>query len=67
VGCYYGSSQVRRDFQRLVDLAELGRLDLASAVTRMIRLDDVNDALGALSSGGVVRSVIMPEEALGSS
>ncbi len=57
-GCMYGSANVRRDFQRFVDLAESGRLDLDAMVTRRIRLDDVNDALGAVDRGDVIRSVI---------
>jgi Zn-dependent alcohol dehydrogenase len=60
VGCYYGSGQVRRDFPRLVALAEAGRLDLAGAVTRRIRLDQVNEARAAMAGGEVIRSVIRP-------
>jgi len=60
LGCYYGSGQVRRDFPRLVALAESGRLDLAGAVTRRISLGQVNDAFDAMASGEVIRSVIVP-------
>ncbi len=63
LGCYYGSGQVRRDFPRLVALAEAGRLDLAGAVTRRITLDHVNEAFDAMESGEVIRSVIVPREA----
>ncbi len=65
VGCYYGSGQVRRDFPRLVALAEAGRLDLAGAVTRRITLDQVNDAFEAMVDGEVIRSVIVPDGAVG--
>ena len=61
LGCYYGSGQVRRDFPRLVALAEAGRLDLAGAVTRRIALDQVNDAFEAMVDGEVIRSVIVPD------
>jgi S-(hydroxymethyl)glutathione dehydrogenase/alcohol dehydrogenase len=64
LGCYYGSGQVRRDFPRLVALAESGRLDLAGAVSRRITLDDVNEALGAMAEGDVIRSVVVPIESL---
>ena len=57
-GCKYGSAQVRRDFQRFVDLIETGRLDTSSMVSRTIRLDDVNDAFRAMEAGEVIRSVI---------
>lgn len=54
-----GSSQIRADFPRYVALAETGRLDLASMITRRIRLDEVNTALDAMDSGEVIRSVIV--------
>ncbi len=57
-GCKYGSAQVRRDFQRFVDLIETGRLDTASMVSREIKLDEVNDAFTAMENKEVVRSVI---------
>jgi S-(hydroxymethyl)glutathione dehydrogenase/alcohol dehydrogenase len=62
LGCYYGSGQVRRDFPRLVALAEAGRLDLAGAVSRRIRLEQVNDAFEAMADGEVIRSVIVPDQ-----
>jgi S-(hydroxymethyl)glutathione dehydrogenase / alcohol dehydrogenase len=57
-GCKYGSAQVRRDFQRFVDLIETGRLDTEHMVSRTIKLDEVNDAFKAMENGEVIRSVI---------
>jgi S-(hydroxymethyl)glutathione dehydrogenase/alcohol dehydrogenase len=57
-GCKYGSGQVRRDFQRFVDLIETGRLDTADMVSRTIELGDVNEAFDAMERGEVIRSVI---------
>jgi S-(hydroxymethyl)glutathione dehydrogenase/alcohol dehydrogenase len=54
-----GSSQIRHEFPRLVSLVESGRLDLASMVSRRIRLDDVNDALREMERGEIIRSVIV--------
>jgi S-(hydroxymethyl)glutathione dehydrogenase/alcohol dehydrogenase len=59
LGCMYGSAQVRRDFPKLVDLVETGRLDVGSMVSRRISLDDVNDAFRAMQAGEVIRSVIV--------
>jgi S-(hydroxymethyl)glutathione dehydrogenase/alcohol dehydrogenase len=59
LGCLYGSAQVRRDFPRLVDLVETGRLDIGSMVSRRIKLDEVNDAFRAMEAGEVIRSVIV--------
>jgi S-(hydroxymethyl)glutathione dehydrogenase/alcohol dehydrogenase len=59
LGCLYGSADVRRDFPRLVELAEQGKLDLASMVSRTITLDEVNEGLAAIEGGEVIRSVIV--------
>jgi S-(hydroxymethyl)glutathione dehydrogenase/alcohol dehydrogenase len=59
LGCLYGSAQVRRDFPKLVDLVETGRLDIESMVSRRIALDEVNDAFRAMEAGEVIRSVIV--------
>jgi S-(hydroxymethyl)glutathione dehydrogenase/alcohol dehydrogenase len=57
-GSKYGSGQVRRDFQRFIDLIETGRLDTGSMVSQTIKLDDVNNAFTAMENGEVIRSVI---------
>ncbi|HEX5094723.1 MAG TPA: Zn-dependent alcohol dehydrogenase [Acidimicrobiia bacterium] len=57
-GSKYGSGQVRRDFQRFIDLIETGRLDTSSMVSRTIGLEDVNEAFRAMEAGEVIRSVI---------
>jgi S-(hydroxymethyl)glutathione dehydrogenase/alcohol dehydrogenase len=54
-----GSAQIRRDFPRLVGLAETGRLDIASMITRRIGLDAVNDAFRAMDAGEEIRTVIV--------
>jgi S-(hydroxymethyl)glutathione dehydrogenase/alcohol dehydrogenase len=59
LGCLYGSADVRRDFPRLVELAERGKLDLGSMVSRTITLDEVNEGLEAIERGEVIRSVIV--------
>jgi S-(hydroxymethyl)glutathione dehydrogenase/alcohol dehydrogenase len=57
-GSKYGSGQVRRDFQRFIDLIETGRLDTSTMVSRTIALDEVNEAFRAMEAGEVIRSVI---------
>jgi S-(hydroxymethyl)glutathione dehydrogenase/alcohol dehydrogenase len=57
-GSKYGSGQVRRDFQRFIDLIETGRLDTSSMVSRTIQLEEVNEAFRAMEAGEVIRSVI---------
>lgn len=58
VGSYYGSTDVRSDFARIIRLWRAGRIDLEAMITRRIGLDDINDALGAMERGEVVRQVI---------
>jgi S-(hydroxymethyl)glutathione dehydrogenase/alcohol dehydrogenase len=60
LGCNYGSAQVRREFPRLVALAEAGQLDVGAAITKVRALDDVNTALDDLRAGAVVRTVLHP-------
>jgi S-(hydroxymethyl)glutathione dehydrogenase/alcohol dehydrogenase len=59
LGCNYGSASVRRDFPKMVRLAESHQLDLGAMVSREIKLEDVNEAFRAMQAGEVVRSVIV--------
>jgi S-(hydroxymethyl)glutathione dehydrogenase/alcohol dehydrogenase len=58
LGCGYGSAQVRRDIPRLVSLAASGRLDLATMVSRVLPIDEVNEAFRLMKSGEVLRAVL---------
>ncbi|MGI8808119.1 MAG: Zn-dependent alcohol dehydrogenase [Acidimicrobiales bacterium] len=58
-GCWYGSSDIRRDVPRLVDFYRDGRLRLDELVSRRIELSEVNGALAALKAGEGTRSVIV--------
>ena len=57
-GCWYGSSDVRRDIPRIIGLYRDGRLKLDQLVSRTISLDQVNDAFDTMKTGEVARSVI---------
>jgi S-(hydroxymethyl)glutathione dehydrogenase/alcohol dehydrogenase len=58
VGSYYGGTDVRADFHRLLRLYKSGKLDLDRMITRRIKIDEINDALRAMERGEVVRQVI---------
>ena len=58
-GCWYGSSDVRRDVPRLIDSYRAGDLLLEELVSRRIGLDSVNEALDDLRTGGQARAVIV--------
>jgi S-(hydroxymethyl)glutathione dehydrogenase/alcohol dehydrogenase len=57
----YGSANPRRDYGRLLGLWRAGRLDLTGMISHRLRLDDVDQALGALGRGDVIRQVILPD------
>lgn len=58
-GCWYGSSDIRRDVPRFLDLYRSGQLRLDELVSRRIGLDGVNGAMAAMKAGEVARSVIV--------
>jgi len=57
-GCWYGSSDVRRDVPKLIGYYRAGRLKLDELISRTITLGDVNEAFEAMKTGEVARSVI---------
>jgi len=56
---WYGDCLPSRDFPMLIDLYLQGRLDLDAFVTETIRLDQVEEAFGAMQRGDVLRSVVV--------
>lgn len=58
VGSYYGGTDVRTDFDRLLRLWKYGKLDLEGMISRRLSIEDINPALEALRQGEVVRQVI---------
>ena len=57
-GSWYGSSDVKRDVPRLIELYKDGTLKLDELVSRTIGLDGINDAFRAMEAGEVARSVV---------
>ncbi len=58
-GCWYGSANVHREVPRLLELYSNGELKLDELISQRIALDQVNDALAAMSGGEMARSVIV--------
>ena len=58
-GSFMGSNRFRVDMPRFVDFYLQGKLHLDDMVSSRIKLGDVNDALQALETGEVARSVIL--------
>jgi len=61
-GSMMGSNRFRVDMPRFVDFYLQGKLHLDDMISSRIKLEDVNDALAALETGEVARSVIMFED-----
>jgi Zn-dependent alcohol dehydrogenase len=57
-GCWYGSSNVQRDVPKLIELYKDGQLKLDELISRVITVDQVNEAFDAMKAGEVARSVI---------
>jgi S-(hydroxymethyl)glutathione dehydrogenase/alcohol dehydrogenase len=58
-GSVVGGAQILRDFPRLIQLAEAGKLDLGSMVSRRISLDEINDGIAWLDQADGVRTVVV--------
>ena len=56
---WYGDCLPSRDFPRLIDLYQQGRLDLDAFVTETIKLDEVEQAFEKMHDGDVLRSVVV--------
>ena len=59
-GSYLGSAVPQRDIPLLISLWQAGRLPVERLRGDTIGLDDLNGALDALASGGVVRQIVVP-------
>jgi Zn-dependent alcohol dehydrogenase len=54
----YGGCDLRRDVPRFAGLWRAGLLDIEALISRRIAFEDLNDAIGALRRGEVVRQVV---------
>jgi len=59
VGSVVGDADILRDFPRFIQLAEVGKLDLGSLVSRRIKLDEINDGIDWLARAEGVRTVVV--------
>ncbi len=59
IGSKMGSSKVRVDIPRLVDLYRQGRLKLDELVTGRFALEEINEAIDSVKRGDALRNVIV--------
>ncbi|HTZ08300.1 MAG TPA: Zn-dependent alcohol dehydrogenase [Acidimicrobiales bacterium] len=58
LGSYYGSADVRTEFDRLIRLWKTGRLDLDGMISSRMDLSKAQDAFDAMKRGEIIRQVL---------
>jgi S-(hydroxymethyl)glutathione dehydrogenase/alcohol dehydrogenase len=58
LGSYYGSADVRTEFDRLIRLWKAGRLDLEGMISARLPIAKAQDAFEAMKAGEVIRQVL---------
>ncbi len=58
LGSYYGSADVRSEFDRLIRLWKAGRLDLDGMISSRMDLSKAQDAFEAMKKGEIIRQVL---------
>lgn len=59
LGSKMGSSRIRADIPRLVDLYRKGRLELDGLITGRYPLEEINEAIASVNRGEALRNVIV--------
>jgi Zn-dependent alcohol dehydrogenase len=59
IGCLMGSTRLRVDVPRLVELYQHGRLKLDELITNRYPLERINEAIAAMETGEALRNVIV--------
>jgi len=62
IGSIGGSCSPDRDFPKFLDWHQRGELDLDALVTARYRIDDINEATGALEAGKISGRAILEFE-----
>ncbi|WP_370617711.1 zinc-binding dehydrogenase [Mumia qirimensis] len=55
---FYGGTDVRRTYARIIDLWREGQIDLESMITHHVPLDGINEAIRQMHTGEALRTVI---------
>jgi len=58
LGSYYGSANVNTEFDRLIRLWKVGRLDLDGMISRRLDISQAQDAFDELKRGEVIRQIL---------
>ncbi|MFB7999271.1 alcohol dehydrogenase catalytic domain-containing protein [Streptomyces sp. NPDC056002] len=55
---FYGGTDVRRTYTKIIDLWRAGRVDLESMITHHVPLDKINEAVRQMRTGEALRTVV---------
>ena len=58
LGSYWGSADVRTEFDRLIRLWKAGRLDLEGMISSRMDLSKAQDAFDAMKKGEIIRQIL---------
>lgn len=58
LGSYYGSADVRTEFDRLIRLWRAGRLDLDDMISTRMDISEINSGIEALKKGEIIRQIV---------
>ena len=64
LGSKMGSSRVRVDIPKLVELYQQGRLKLDELISERYRLEEINEAIASVKQGKVMRNIIVFQEGI---
>jgi S-(hydroxymethyl)glutathione dehydrogenase/alcohol dehydrogenase len=60
IGCYYGSVNPRYDMMRIINLYEIGKVNLSDLITATYKMEEVEKAFKDCEEGKNVRGVVFP-------
>ncbi len=58
-GCWMGSTNLKNDIPKLVNLYKAGRLKLDELITKYYRLEEINEAMATVERGEALRNIIL--------
>ena len=58
-GCWMGSTNLKNDIPKLVNMYQTGKLKLDEFITKHYKLEDIDEAMEAVEQGKALRNVII--------
>ena len=58
-GCWMGSTNLKNDIPKLVNMYQIGKLKLDELITKHYKLEDIDEAMEAVEQGKALRNIIV--------